>query len=158
MIVNFDGKSGAVGFVSVLFPFVYPARLIRVTEGGDVIRDPVTGLCVACNPGETGEFVGKIVKNNPSRSFDGYVDKSATEKKIVRNVITNNDMWFRSGDLLAMDEFGWMYFIDRSGDTYRYKLLKMLLNIKMLKMPKIRLTSIYHINIFQMERGKCFDD
>ena len=124
MLVNFDGKSGAVGFVSVLFPFVYPARLIRVTEGGDVIRDPHTGLCVACNPGETGEFVGKIVKNNPSRSFDGYVDKSATEKKIVRNVISNNDMWFRSGDLLAMDEFGWMYFIDRSGDTFRYKLKK----------------------------------
>ena len=124
MLVNFDGKSGAVGFVSVLFPFVYPARLIRVTEGGDVIRDPDTGLCVACNPGETGEFVGKIVKNNPSRSFDGYVDKSATEKKIVRNVISNNDMWFRSGDLLAMDEFGWMYFIDRSGDTFRYNLKK----------------------------------
>ena len=118
--VNFDGKSGAVGFVSVLFPFVYPARLIRVNESGEVIRDPDTGLCVACKPGETGEFVGKIVKNNPSRSFDGYVDKNATEKKIVRGVISKNDMWFRSGDLLCNDEFGEMYFIDRSGDTYRY--------------------------------------
>ena len=119
MSVNFDGKSGAVGFVSVLFPFVYPARLIRVNESGDVIRDPVTGLSISCKPGETGEFVGKIVKNNPSRSFDGYVDKSATQKKIVRDVRSKNDMWFRSGDLLSMDEFGWMYFIDRSGDTYR---------------------------------------
>ena len=118
--MNFDGKSGAVGFVSVLFPFVYPARLIRVNESGEVIRDPYTGLCVACKPGETGEFVGKIVKNNPSRSFDGYVDKSATEKKIVKGVISRNDMWFRSGDLMCSDEFGWMHFIDRSGDTYRY--------------------------------------
>ena len=119
--MNFDGKSGAVGFVSVLFPFVYPARLIRVNESGDVIRDLETGLCIPCKPGETGEFVGKIVKNNPSRSFDGYVDKNATQKKIARNVISKNDMWFRSGDLLSMDEFGWMYFIDRSGDTYRYE-------------------------------------
>lgn len=120
-VVNFDGKSGAVGFVSVLFPFVYPARLIRVNESGDVIRDPDTGLCVTCKAGETGEFVGKIVKNNPSRSFDGYVDKSATEKKIVRDVRVKNDMWFRSGDLLSNDEFGWMYFVDRSGDTYRWR-------------------------------------
>ena len=120
--VNFDGKSGAVGFVSVLFPFVYPARLIRVNESGEVIRDPDTGLCVACKPGQTGEFVGKIVKNNPSRSFDGYVDKSATERKIVRGVINKNDMWFRSGDLMCSDEFGWMHFIDRSGDTYRYEI------------------------------------
>ena len=118
--MNFDSKSGAVGFVSVLFPFVYPVRLIRVNESGDVIRDPETGLCVTCKPGENGEFVGKIIKNHPSRGFDGYVDKHATEKKIVRDVLNKKDMWFRSGDLLTMDEFGWMYFVDRIGDTYRY--------------------------------------
>ena len=83
------------------------------------MRDPESGLCIVCKPGETGEFVGKIVKNHPSRGFDGYVDKNATEKKIVRNVVYKNDMWFRSGDLLRMDEFGWMYFIDRIGDTFR---------------------------------------
>jgi acyl-CoA synthetase (AMP-forming)/AMP-acid ligase II len=54
-----------------------------------------------------------------SRSFDGYVDKEATEKKIVRDVLQQGDMWFRSGDLLFMDEFGWMYFVDRLGDTFR---------------------------------------
>ena len=120
LLVNIDSKSGSVGFASVLFPFVYPVRLIRVNESGDVVRDPRTGLCIVCKPGENGEFVGKIIKNHISRGFDGYVDKHATEKKIVGDVIRKNDTWFRSGDLLVMDEFGWMYFVDRIGETYRY--------------------------------------
>merc|ERR1712241_1143464 len=102
-VVNIDGVPGAVGFTSVLLPFVYPVRLIRVTETGDVVRDK-KGLCVLCKPGEPGEFIGKIVKNHPSREFDGYVDKKATAKKIAYDVMSKGDMWFRSGDLLTMDE------------------------------------------------------
>ena len=45
------------------------------------------GLCVTCGPGEPGEFVGKIVKGHPSRGFDGYVDKEATQKKIAHDVM-----------------------------------------------------------------------
>ena len=116
--VNIDGREGAVGFTSVLLPFVYPVRLIKVNETGDVVRDK-NGLCVLCKPGEPGEFIGKIVKGHPSRQFDGYVDKKATEKKIAHDVMSKGDMWFRSGDLLTMDEFGWMYFVDRMGDTFR---------------------------------------
>jgi len=119
-VVNIDGKQGAVGFTSVLFPFVYPVRLIKVNENGDVMRDK-NGLCVLCKPGEPGEFIGKIVKNHPSRGFDGYVDKEATQKKIAHDVMCKGDMWFRSGDLLIMDEFGWMYFVDRMGDTFRWR-------------------------------------
>ena len=47
------------------------------------------------------------------------MDKKATEKKIVRGVQRHGDLYFRSGDLLYADEFGWMYFMDRMGDTYR---------------------------------------
>ena len=79
--------------------------MIKVTETGDVVRDK-KGLCVLCKPGEPGEFIGKIVKNHPSREFDGYVDKKATAKKIAYDVMSKGDMWFRSGDLLTMDEFG----------------------------------------------------
>jgi len=120
-VLNTESRPGSVGFASVLFPFVYPVRLIRVDESGDVVRDPKTGCAVVCRPHETGEFVGKIVKGHPSRGFDGYVDKAATEKKICKDVLRKGDMWFRSGDLLTMDEFGWMYFVDRMGDTYRWR-------------------------------------
>jgi len=65
--------------------------------------------------------VGKIVKEDPSRSFDGYVSKEATEKKIYRDVFKKGDMMFSSGDLLTVDDLGYVYFKDRTGDTFRWK-------------------------------------
>lgn len=87
---------------------------------GEPIRN-AQGLCEPCGPGETGEFVGKINKDDPTRTFDGYVNKEATEKKIYRNVFKHGDMVFSSGDLLTVDEFGYVYFKDRTGDTFRWK-------------------------------------
>ena len=59
-VLNIESKPGSVGFTSVLLPFVYPVSLIRVDEEGELIRAD-SGLCIACRPGETGEFIGKIV-------------------------------------------------------------------------------------------------
>ena len=93
----------------MLLPFVYPVRLIRVNEFGDVVRDE-NGVCITCKPGEPGEFVGQIVKNHPVRDFDGYADQSATKKKIIRDVWRKGDMCFRSGDILIMDQLLYAYF------------------------------------------------
>ena len=60
-VLNIESKPGSVGFTSVLLPFVYPVSLIRIDEEGSPIRDE-NGLCMRCEPGEPGEFVGKIVK------------------------------------------------------------------------------------------------
>ena len=78
-------------------------------------------MCILLLQGEPGEFVGQIVKNHPVRDFDGYADKKATTKKILHNVWKQGDECFRSGDILTMDEFGWLYFKDRSGDTFRWR-------------------------------------
>lgn len=48
-------------------------------------------------PDEPGVFIGKIIRNDPSREFLGYVDKKASEKKIVRNVFKMGDAAFLSG-------------------------------------------------------------
>ncbi|XP_047736488.1 long-chain fatty acid transport protein 4 isoform X3 [Hyalella azteca] len=57
-IVNMDGRVGAVGFLSVLLPSVYPCALIKVDpETGAPLRDR-HGVCLRCKPGEPGEFVG----------------------------------------------------------------------------------------------------
>jgi solute carrier family 27 fatty acid transporter 1/4 len=120
-IINMEGKVGAVGFKSLILPSVLPVILIKVDEEtGEPIRDK-DGLCIECEPGEPGEFVGRIQKNHPLRDFDGYADESATKKKILRDVFKKGDLCFRSGDVLVMDEFGYFYFRDRTGDTFRWR-------------------------------------
>lgn len=116
-----DNREGSCGFLSQIAPFLYPATLIKVKEStGEHIRDE-NGICVRAKPFETGEFVGKIIDSDPTRSFDGYASKEATQKKIIYDVFSRGDRGFASGDLLTMDEFGYLYFKDRTGDTFRWK-------------------------------------
>ncbi|CAG9567342.1 unnamed protein product [Danaus chrysippus] len=120
-IVNIDSKPGAIGFISRIIPAVYPIAIIKVDEDtGEPIRDS-RGLCQTAKPYEPGVFIGKIKPNNPSRAFLGYVDKEASEKKIVRDVLEHGDSAFISGDILVADELGYLYFRDRTGDTFRWR-------------------------------------
>jgi len=119
---NFSNKVGAVGFVSQIFPFLLPLGLVKVDEDTrEPVRDPVTGLCIPCEYGEAGELVGKIERGHPVRDFQGYADKEATKKKVMKDVWRKGDLCFRSGDILVMDDLGWLYFKDRAGDTFRWK-------------------------------------
>jgi len=121
-VSNLTGeKVGAVGFVSVLFPFILPIYVIKIDEStGEPLRGP-DGLAIVCQDGEPGELVGRIDKGHPVRDFHGYSDNSSTNKKIMKNVLKDGDMFFRSGDILIKDQFGWIYFKDRAGDTFRWK-------------------------------------
>ncbi|XP_051685958.1 long-chain fatty acid transport protein 1 [Oryctolagus cuniculus] len=120
-IANMDGKVGACGFNSRILPLVYPIRLVRVDEDSlQPLRD-ARGLCVPCEPGEPGLLVGQIDQQDPLRRFDGYVSESATRQKIVHSVFRRGDRAYLSGDVLVMDELGYMYFRDRGGDTFRWR-------------------------------------
>ncbi|KAG0719978.1 Long-chain fatty acid transport protein 1 [Chionoecetes opilio] len=120
-IMNMDGKPGACGFVPMILRHVLPVYLIKVDqETGEPWRDK-QGLCIMCKPGEPGEFVGMIKKNDAMRDFHGYADRKATQKKIIQDVWKKGDAAFKSGDILVMDELGYMYFKDRTGDTFRWR-------------------------------------
>ncbi|XP_020342435.2 long-chain fatty acid transport protein 1 [Oncorhynchus kisutch] len=120
-IANMDGKVGACGFNSRILPNVYPICLMKVDEETtELVRDR-HGLCVPCRPGEPGLLVGRINQQDPLRRFDGYANQDATRKKIANNVFKKNDTAYLSGDVLVMDELGYMYFRDRSGDTFRWR-------------------------------------
>lgn len=86
-------------------------------------RDPQTGLCKVADVDEPGELIMNLFfAKNPHKVFQGYLgDKSATESKIIRDVFRKGDAWFRSGDLLRQDSNGLWYFVDRLGDTFRWK-------------------------------------
>ncbi|TTA69396.1 Long-chain fatty acid transport protein 1 [Bagarius yarrelli] len=122
-IANMDGKVGSCGFNSMILPhvYVYPIRLVKVNEETMELVRNKDGLCVPCQPGEPGLLVGKINQQDPLRRFDGYANQEATKKKIAHNVFKKNDSAYLSGDVLVMDEMGYMYFRDRSGDTFRWK-------------------------------------
>jgi fatty-acyl-CoA synthase len=53
--------------------------------------------------------------------FEGYTSQAETEKKILRNVFAADDAWFATGDLMRKDEQGYFHFVDRLGDTFRWK-------------------------------------
>src|SRR5437667_379465 len=53
--------------------------------------------------------------------YDGYTDRAASERKLVRDAFARGDAWFRTGDLLRQDADGYYYFVDRIGDTFRWK-------------------------------------
>ena len=59
--------------------------------------------------------------SHPSRWFEGYTDKDASNHKVLRNVFEHGDTWFRTGDLMRRDKSGFFYFVDRLGDTFRWK-------------------------------------
>ena len=128
-MINIENRIGAVGFGAVLFPDwivdrLLPLKLIKVDkQTGQPLRDPGTGYCIPCQPNEPGEFIGKIVRGDPVKDFQGYRDPQATKKKVLSDVFQKGDLYFRSGDILTSDEFGWLYFKDRAGDTFRYACL-----------------------------------
>uniref|UniRef100_A0A4X1TVJ3 Arachidonate--CoA ligase n=2 Tax=Sus scrofa TaxID=9823 RepID=A0A4X1TVJ3_PIG len=118
---NFDGQVGACGFNSRILSFVYPIRLVRVNEDTmELIRGP-DGVCLPCRPGEPGQLVGTIVQKDPLRRFDGYLNQGANNKKIAKDVFKKGDQAYLTGDVLVMDELGYLYFRDRTGDTFRWK-------------------------------------
>jgi fatty-acyl-CoA synthase len=117
-LMNYDGKSGAIGRIPKYIEKILNVHIIKFDiEKEEPIRDK-DGFCIPCEINEVGEAIGEIVLPG---SFEGYVDKDATKKKILVDVFTKGDQYFRTGDLLSKDELGYIYFADRIGDTFRWK-------------------------------------
>lgn len=122
-LFNFDSKPGAVGRIPKWAERRFRVKIIEFDVETEQPVRGANGLFRECEFGETGEVIAEIINDpkNPTASFDGYADKDATEKKILRNVFKQGDAWFRSGDLMKRDAQGYFYFIDRIGDTFRWK-------------------------------------
>jgi fatty-acyl-CoA synthase len=90
-------------------------------ESGEPRRNG-DGFCERCQPDEPGEAVCLIPAGTElAGRFEGYADPEATARKILRNVFKQGDAWYRTGDLMRRDQGGFYYFVDRVGETFRWK-------------------------------------
>lgn len=120
-LINLDGPVGAVGRVPSYLKWKFNIDIIRYdVETGENPRGS-DGFALRANDGEVGEVIGEIREDDPRFRFDGYETKEATQKKILRDVFKKGDAWFRTGDLMKQDQHGYYYFMDRVGDTFRWK-------------------------------------
>jgi acyl-CoA synthetase (AMP-forming)/AMP-acid ligase II len=111
-LVNTHGRPGMVG------RYMRGSLVIKCDqETGEPIRNE-EGYCESVEVGETGLFISALSK---IATFEGYLDKQASNKKIMSDVFKKGDLWFNSGDLLIRHENNWLSFADRVGDTYRWK-------------------------------------
>ena len=81
------------------------------------VRGP-DGHLVRVGRGEVGLLIAEV---SARYAFDGYTDSAASEKKLLRDVFVPGDVWFNSGDLLRDQGFRHAQFVDRVGDTFRWK-------------------------------------
>jgi len=122
-LFNFESKEGAVGRLPWFLARRFPIKVVRFdVETEQPVRDG-DGSCIECGANETGEVIGRILNDpaKPGSRFEGYAEKAATEKKILRDVFEPGDAWFRSGDLMRKNRNGYFFFVDRVGDTFRWK-------------------------------------
>jgi len=122
-LFNVEGRPGAIGRIPAFLAHRFPAALLKLdAEQSEPVRNS-RGFCIRCGPNEAGEAIGKIRRDRSDLGgrFEGYVGQEETEKKILRDVFAKGDAWFRTGDLMRKDEQGFFYFVDRVGDTFRWK-------------------------------------
>lgn len=120
-LINLDGPVGAVGRVPSYLKWKFNIDIIRYdVETGENPRGS-DGFALRADDDEVGEVIGEIREDDARFRFDGYETKEATQKKILRDVFKPGDAWFRTGDLMKRDAHGYYYFMDRVGDTFRWK-------------------------------------
>ena len=119
--ISLQNRRGRVGSCGRCAPFQHEQlKLARYDlERGELLRG-ADGFLVECGVGEQGELLGRITKNSPM-SFDGYADPKDNERKLVRDCFEKDDLYLRTGDLLKRDYASYYYFVDRIGDTFRWK-------------------------------------
>jgi acyl-CoA synthetase (AMP-forming)/AMP-acid ligase II len=117
-----SGAIGRTGTILELFLSREVAVLKHDHETELPYRNPSTGFCEKVPRGTPGEVLYALDSKDIEEKYQGYFNnEEASEKKILRDVLKKDDAWFRTGDLVRWDNEGRWYFVDRIGDTFRWK-------------------------------------
>lgn len=120
-LYNCEGRPGAIGRIPPFLAHRFAVELVALDTVTDEPERDAAGRCRRCAVNEVGEAISRIANDRPEHRFEGYTDHSASERKILRDVFAPGDAWYRSGDLMRRDASGFFYFVDRVGDTFRWK-------------------------------------
>jgi citronellyl-CoA synthetase len=124
-VFEFYGAAEGVGVFTNLFNFDYtvgtsltPFAIVRYDIENDRVERDDRGFCKKVKKGEPGLLLMEISEKTP---FTGYTDKKKTDEKIIRDAFFSGDLWFNTGDMLRNMGFRHAQFVDRLGDTFRWK-------------------------------------
>jgi fatty-acyl-CoA synthase len=161
-LFNAEGKPGAIGRIPSYLAHRFPATLVRFDIDREEPLRNEQGFCTRAGVNETGEAIGRISANssNIGGRFEGYTglgqgnqavdDESAGSRKILRSVFEPGDAWFRTGDLMRRDADGYFYFVDRIGDTFRWKgenVSTLEVSAAICEFPTVRQADVYGVSI-----------
>ena len=119
-LFNFDGKRGALGRIPPYLKSLFKVELVRFDADAQAPARGPDGFCRPVAPGEAGECVG-VIASGARTEYTGYVNRIDSDKKVLENAFRRGDRWFLTGDLMTRDRDGYFYFVDRVGDTFRWK-------------------------------------
>lgn len=122
-LYNVEGNPGSIGRIPAYLAPRMSVEIVKVDAvSGAPVRDG-DGRCCRCTASEPGEAIARIGASPADRSsrFEGYTSAADSDRKILRDCFEPGDRWLRSGDLMRRDKAGFFYFVDRLGDTFRWK-------------------------------------
>lgn len=108
-VFNFDNT---VGFSPT------PYAIVEFDKESNAPVKDAKGWCKKVKKGEVGLLIGKITRRSP---FDGYTDPEKNQSVIMKDVFKAGDAFFNTGDLVRDIGFRHAQFVDRLGDTFRWK-------------------------------------
>jgi fatty-acyl-CoA synthase len=120
-LYNCEGRIGAIGRIPPFLAHRTPVALVKYDADAAAPARDSQGRCVRCAADEAGEAIGQILDGGGTSRFEGYADAQASASKVLHDVFAAGDAWYRTGDLMRRDAQGFFYFVDRVGDTFRWK-------------------------------------
>ena len=111
-LINREGKPGMVGRLQI------GQALVRCDQETGIPLRNKRGRCLPVAVGDVGLLLAPIL---PIVGFDGYLDRTASQNKILANVFHRGDRYFNTGDLFRRHQHDWLSFSDRAGDNFRWK-------------------------------------
>jgi fatty-acyl-CoA synthase len=116
-IFNLSGRTGSVG--NLPYAWMFGLKLARLDGDGELLRD-AHGRLQECGVDEPGELLVRARRSGLG-VYHGYVDRSATEARLVRDAFAPGDVLFRTYDVLRRDRDGYYYFVERGGESFRFR-------------------------------------